>query len=255
VPRFASRFGATAAAPYLWVKAAVRYKAGGVTSDEQIRELAFRLDVDTAAGQALEREPIVIGESAILDTPPPGISFAEPPAFLQVDGARGIERLLAERLDDRLQIDLLYDAKSRQYARVGESPGEFAARLATHARESSTVRTLEARLETKRAELIQRRDDLSALQTEKWAGAGATILGNLGLFGRRSKRSLGSAFSKSRSESSAERAIARLETEIANLERRLAESVEVDTTRLESRLIRPARGDISILRYEIVWVS
>ena len=46
----------------------------------------------------------------------------------------------------------------------------------------------------------------------------------------------------------------RLTKEIADLEQQLEELSIVDPGRFEHRTVRPARGDLTIIRYDIVWV-
>ena len=254
-PMFASRFGGTAATPHLFVKAAVRYRVGGITSDEQVRELAFRLEANAQPGQVLEQEPFALFETELSESAPLGLSFAAPPSFVQADGARAFDRILAERLDDRLQIDLAYDPATRQYARIGESSEAFARRLSLAARDSSRMRTLEDRLGKKRADLAVTEQDLAGRQAEKWANLGTSILGNLGILGRRSRRGIGSVLGKTRAETTAQQRIQRLESEISALEQQVAELGAVDPGRFETRNIKPAKADVSVLRYEVVWIS
>jgi hypothetical protein len=42
---------------------------------------------------------------------------------------------------------------------------------------------------------------------------------------------------------------------VARLESDLAELHYIDTSRFESRTVRPAKSDVAIIRYDLVWVS
>jgi hypothetical protein len=47
---------------------------------------------------------------------------------------------------------------------------------------------------------------------------------------------------------------AKLEMEIAELEAQIAESEAIDTARFERRTIKPAKSDVSLIRYDVVWL-
>jgi hypothetical protein len=79
----------------------------------------------------------------------------------------------------------------------------------------------------------------------------AGMLGGRGPTIAKAARSLSKANSvltKNRLEGRAETRIDLLREEIAALE------ATVDPTRLEERTILPAKGDVKILRYDVVWV-
>ena len=60
--------------------------------------------------------------------------------------------------------------------------------------------------------------------------------------------------SKNRMENNAEARVESLQAEIAAREEELARVGSVDEARIVERTLVPARGDVKILRYEIVWV-
>ncbi len=257
-PRFVRRHGGTFAEPYLFVKAGVRYKTGSTASDEATREMAFPLAEDVTPGQLLESDPVDLLEREIDERTPPGLEFAELPRFLHVDGVKAIERTLRDRLDDRLAIEVLYDPKTRQGGRPGEDSAAFAARLADVPQAQSRRRTLEERLSRKRADLDIKDQELKGRRFEKWASVGTAILSNIGLFTKKSRRvntgGIGSVLSKNRMEGTTAQRKEKLQSEIKDIEEQLAELEEVDPARFESRTVKPAKTDVSLIRYDVVWL-
>ncbi|MCA9830363.1 MAG: DUF87 domain-containing protein [Dehalococcoidia bacterium] len=257
-PRFVRRYGGDIAEPYLFVKAAARYRAGGSTTAEEVREMSFRLDPAVAAGQMLEQEPGEMAESSLDADVPPGLRFADLPAFIQSGGARAIERVLSDRLDDRFEATFLYDPATRQWGILGEGEDAFASRLATTEKVDARRRTLEERLARKRADLGIKEQELSGRRMEKWASIGSAILSNIGLFTKKTRTvrtgGLNSVLSKNRMEGTAAQRKEKLELEIAELEGQISALGAIDTTRFEQRVVKPSKTDVSLIRYDIVWV-
>jgi hypothetical protein len=251
---FSRRRGGTQAEPYLFVKAAVRYRAGGETWPEETREVAFPLAAAETAAAVLEREPIPLSEGELHEEQPGGVALRELPAFLQSD-AKPLERALRDRLDDRLVTETLYDAKTREWALPGEDAFAFAERLRARGGSSAKRRALEERIAKKRAEISIKEQEVSGRRMEKWASVGTAILG--GLFGTRRSRStrgIGTVLSKNRMESTAAQRKAKLETELSQLEAQLQEHEEIDPGRFERRILKPAKADVSLIRYDIAWL-
>ena len=55
-------------------------------------------------------------------------------------------------------------------------------------------------------------------------------------------------------EDTAEARVEALRTEVAELERQVAEMASVDPARLREEPLVPARGGVKLLRYDLVWV-
>jgi hypothetical protein len=257
-PRYLDRWGGNQATPHLFVKAAVRYKIASASTEESVYTLGFKLDPELAPVETLETEPVGLDEEAMSDAPPPdkSLSYADLPAYLGQNGSRGIERTLRDRLDDRFAIDLLYDPVTRAVSRPGETADDFAARLQNAPALVAKRRSLEAKLEDKRGALAAKQQELQGRSMEKWASLGNSILSNFGLLTGRKKRVTGvsGTLSKQRMEANARAAIERLEADVAQLETELAEAGFVDTSRFEQRTVRPAKSDLTLIRYDIVWV-
>jgi hypothetical protein len=256
-PRYLDRWGGNQATPHLFVKAAVRYKVGASSTDESVYTLGFRLDPGLTPVETLETEPVSLEEEALTEAPPStGLSYADLPAYIGQNGARGIERALKDRLDDRFAIDLLYDPYTKAVARPGETADDFAARLQDTPSLVAKRRSIETKLEDKRGALAAKQQDLQGRSVEKWASLGNSILSNIGLFTGKKRRVTGvsGTLSKQRMEANARLAIERLEADVAQLETELAEAGSIDPSRFELRTVRPSKSDLTLIRYDIVWV-
>ncbi len=248
--RFLRQDGGTDAYPLLFVKASARYKIGG-TSTESTRSLAFPIGASMAPGEVMAGQPAMIDEAAVGDTPPQGVRYAEMPSWLQVDGAKAIEKVLKDRLDDRLTISVLYDPATRTIGDADDTPEALARRIEASPEVRSKRDAIEAKINQKQAELAGRREDENNRRASKWADIGGSLLG--GLLGGR-KRSVGSILRKASTSSSSGASIARLESQIASLANQLGEIGGVDPSRFEFRDVKPAAGDVSVIRYDILWV-
>jgi hypothetical protein len=257
-PRFFRVYGRRAAEPFLYVKAGVRYRAGGVVSEEATRELAFPLTAETPAAEALEAAPMELHWDDGDADAPAGVRFSDPPAFLITDGAKAVDRVVRDRLDDRLATELLYDPITRKFAAPGESAGAFAARLGGSTGSSAKRELLEAKIAKKRNDLAIKQRELSGRKVEKWTSVGTSILNNIGVLTGKTKRvktgGLGGILSKNRMESTSSGRVDALKDEIATLEQQLAEMGAPDPSRFELQTVKPTRTDVSIIRIDIAWV-
>jgi hypothetical protein len=252
-PLFLRLNGNMRAVPHVFVKAAVRYRSGGTTSDEFVQELAFPVGEDTPPGELLEGEPIRIDDAALTGDEPPGLSFGGLPAYITSDGAKAIDRAIRERLDDRLTLDLIFDPLSKQFSNAGEDEWAFADRLSKMKLPNAKRAQLEARIAKKRSDLEVRRREAEGRRSEKWVEVGTSIFNSM--FGsRRRTPSIGGIFGKSRMEQTAEARRDAAEREIAQMEQQLAELDAVDPSRFQKRVIKPAKTDVSVIRSGIVWV-
>jgi hypothetical protein len=215
---------------------------------------AYRLAGGSAA-EIFESEPLTIDEAAVTSEAPAGLRYDDLPAFLAEAGAKGIERALKDRLPDKLEVTLYSDPVTRSTSAPGETRDVFAARLQA-AGGGGKVAKLEDQLEKKKRELAVKEQDLSGRRTEKWTAVGTAILSNIGiLMGR--KRTISGAstvLTKNRLENTAEARVATLRAEIADLEEQIASVSEVDPGRFEEKTSVPSGSDVSLLRYDVVWV-
>jgi hypothetical protein len=244
---YLNRYGGELANPHLLVKYAVRYKGGG----ETVAARAYPI-TDVPLAEILEAAPIEVDEAKIASGAPPGLRYAElPPEFLSAS-ARSVEKVLRERLADKLEQVLLYDPVTKTQSRPGEDRPAFAARLAGEGTPQDA--RLQEKLERKRQEIAAAEQEVSGRRSEKWTALGTAILSNIGLVTGR-KRTItgaGSVLTKNRLETSAEARLERLKSEAASLEQQLSERAP-DAARFEERRLVPTRADLAILRYDLLW--
>jgi hypothetical protein len=246
---YLSQYGGELADPHLFVKYAVRWKG----QDETVAARAYPI-AGAELADMLESEPLEVDESQ-LSGAPSAVGYGDLPGFVAGAGPKGIERVLRERLPDKLATTIYEDPLTKTASRPGEGRDVFLARLAAAAG-GGKAEKLRDQLEKKRRDLAAREQDLSGRKTEKWAAIGGAILSNIGLFGGR-KRTIsgaGTVLSKNRMENTAEARVEGLKAEIAQLEADLATVADVDPARLVETTLVPARGGVKILRYEILWV-
>jgi hypothetical protein len=250
-----SRYGGEMADAHLLVKYAVRYRG----ADEEIGIRAYPLAAPTAA-EILDQEPLDVDEAALSEEAPSKVRHAALPEYLDASAPRAIEKVLRERLPDKLATTQLYDAVTKGTSAAGETREAFASRLQA-AGGGGSVEKLRDRLEKKRRELATREQDLSGRKQEKWVAIGSTALSALGgLLGGRKRGISGAlssargALSKNRMESTAETRVEGLTAEIAEIEAEITTLAEVDPARFEERPLVPSRTSVKVLRYDVVWI-
>jgi hypothetical protein len=203
----------------------------------------------------LESEPVAIDESALTPQPAKPVRHAELPGWFVASGARAVEKVLKERLPEKLAASVWYDPATKASSSPGEDPSGFAARLRA-AGAGSQAEKVRERLDRKRRDLATAEEELSGRKTEKWAALGTAILSNIGLLGGR-KRTIsgaGAVLTKNRMENTAEARVEGLRAEVAELEKDLAEQTGADPSRFQSRVAMPSRSEVDVLRYDLVWV-
>jgi len=257
--KYYSLRGGTMAEPYVVVRAAVRYKAGGVASEESQRTLAFRLTPEMKAGEFTEQEPDEFDMERLTESAPAGLSYGDLPAFAAAsDGAKVIERALRDRLDDRLAANLLYDPVTKKFSLPGEDAASFAARIGTGAGVNTKRDALDAKIAKLERDIATKSQELKGRRFEKWMSVFTALLANLNVFTGKSKRvkttGMGSVLTKNRMENTAESRKEALEAQVAELKAQREEMDAPDITRFESRTIKPAKTDVSLVRYEVAWV-
>jgi uncharacterized protein DUF87/helicase HerA-like protein len=244
------RHGGDLARPYLFVKYAARYK--GVP--ESVAVKAWPLPGGTLT-EILESEPLVLEEAGIGREAPAGVRLAPLPAALVAGSARTFERVLKDRLPDKLTATVWRDPASDRLSAPGEDAAAFAARLRA-AGPGPQEAKLRPRLEKARRDLQAAEESLSGRRAEKWTAVGTAILSNIGLF-RGRKRTIsgaGTVVSKNRMENAAAARVGELRAEVASLEAQTAGVADVAPERFEQRTVEPVRSDVSILRYDLVWI-
>jgi len=250
--RWLDRRGGERAVPYLWAKAAVRYKSGKGTSDEITTTKLFPLEADTPR-EVVQGEALDLEGKELLSAAPRSLTYGELPAWVGAKGVKEAEKALKERLPDLLATTLLRDPLTGLLGNPGEDEDAFAARVGEKAKPSAAL--LE-RIEKKK------RDLAAAEQAEKsrsmetmatMAGAAMDVLG--GLFGKKKSirvSKVGSVLSKRRIEGAAETKIETLKAELEELEAKVAAP---DPARFEKVDVVPTKTGVDVLGVGVAWVS
>jgi hypothetical protein len=146
------------------------------------------------------------------------------------------------------------DPVTKAVSAPGEDRDAFAERL--RSLPVAQTEKLRDKLEKKKRDLEGRRQELSGRRTEKWVATGAAILSNIGLLVGKKRTISGAStvLAKNRMENSVEAKVAGLEAEVSELEEQLGRIAAVDAARFESQTLVPGRGEVKILRYDLVWV-
>ena len=254
--RYWGRLGGQVANPYVYVKAAVRYKAGGVTSEETIQQLAFPLPDGVTAVEALEADPLSADEAMFIESAPAGVQCASLPDFLRKDGAKALERAIRDRLDDRLALNLFYDGTTKSLSRPGEDANAFALRVQADPDEAKQRLTLQNRLDQKQLQLNSKNAEVKSRKFEKWTSLFMAILSNLSIITgkKRTVTGAGGVLTKNRMENTSEARAEQLDTEIKAIQAQLETLGAVDPSRFEQRLVKPAKTDVALIRYDLLWV-
>ncbi|MGH2609039.1 MAG: hypothetical protein ACRDHF_08105, partial [Tepidiformaceae bacterium] len=212
-----------------------------------------------AAGELLEQDPTEVDGERLSAQAPPDVSYGDLPGFAAADdGAKVIERILRDRLDDRLQAELIYDPLTKKFARPGEDEDSFAARLGSSAGVSSKKSALDKKVAKLERDISMRGEEIKGRRMEKYMSVFTALLGNLNVFTGKSRRvkttGMGSVLTKNRMENTAESRKASLEAQLAELRAQREELDAPDTSRFERRVIKPAKTDVSIIRFDVAWV-
>ena len=243
------------AEPYVIVRAAVRYKSG----EEMQKTMGFRLTPEMAAGEFTEQDPLDLDIDRLTDAPPPGLSYGDLPGFVAATGgAKTIERTLKDRLDDRLAATLLYDPQTKLFSLPGEDSAAFALRVGTSSGVSTRREALDTKIAKLERDIATRSQEIKGRKFEKWMSVLSAILANLNVFTGKSKRvkttGMGGVLTKNRMENTAESRKESLEAQLQQLRDQRAALDAPDIARFETRTVKPAKTDVSIVRYELTWV-
>jgi hypothetical protein len=212
------------------------------------------------------------------DSPRKGSGFAELAGYaMNSDNYKQVEKEFADWIYRNERVHLFYSPLYKMYSKLGESEGDFRARLSVKGREerddaidnmrdryASKIRTKSDQLQ--RAELALDKEKAEA-SSSTWQ-AGAKILG--GLLGRL----VGGRKSRSSSVTTASRAMKQrrdvgiaedkvsmvaedlieLEDELAAEINELEEKFDAFTTELENEAIKPYKKDIDIRSVSLIWL-
>jgi hypothetical protein len=196
---------------------------------------------------------------------------------MNADNYKSVEKEFEDWIYRNERVTLFQSDLYKMYSKLGESEGDFRARLSVMGREArdEAIEGMRDRYEKK---LHTKTDQLEraalALDKEKseassatWQ-AGASVLGGLlgKLFGGRRSRSSSvtsatRAFKQRRDVGIAEDKVKGIEEDVAELEAELAEEIaelqekfDVNNTRLDTESIKPYKKDIDVKSVSLVWL-
>lgn len=212
------------------------------------------------------------------DSPRKGTGFAELPGYaMNAENYKLVEDQFEDWIYRNERVQLLYSPLYQMYSQLGESEGDFRARLSIKGREmrdeaiQKMRKSFESKLRTKtdqleRAELAVEKEKSEA-SSSSWQ-AGASILGGLlgGLLGGRKSRSSSvtsatRAMKQRRDVGIAEDKVKMLERDLDELEHELSGELadledQFDTNRtvLEPEVIKPYKKDIDVKSVSLLWL-
>ena len=248
-PLYLPRHGGGLAHVHLVVKHAVRYKGAG----ETVGLSAWPLAGATAA-EALEAERFEVEEETLEDAAPEGLEYGAVPEWLDGGAAKAIEKALRDRLPDKLAARVYADPLIGERSGPGETREDFARRLRASGGGEAAEKVRE-QLEKKKTALKVLEEEVEGRRQEKWFAVGKAVLRMTGLLGRRrSSSGVSTVLTKDRLEDKAEARLEAARAVLADLERELAEILDVDPRRLQEETLTPGRGGVQVLRRDLVWV-
>jgi hypothetical protein len=238
----------------------------------------------TASGIDWETQVPPPSRQEEMSEPAEGAGFAELPGFaMNAANYKQVEKDFSDWLFHNERADVFSCLALKQCSKLGESEGDFRARLTHEAREvrdaaieklraatAKKIATLEGRLRTAEGQLMKEKAEANAAKMQ----AGVSVLGGLlgGLFGR--KAGLGSitrgsaaigrattAYKQHQDVANADAKIAGISAEIeaiqTALEADIAEisaSYDPDALALETEVIKPTKSNIDVEKVALLWL-
>ncbi len=226
---------------------------------------------------------IVLNLNELQGQPEPESLFGRTPSQLNSSSElRAVEKEFVDYLYREQVLSLCYHPELELYGEPGESERDFAIRMQQIAREKRDAEVeklrqkyqqqldrLQDRLTREQREMAEDRAEYEARKREELLAAGETVIGMLGVFGRRrsttalsraaTKRRLTSGAQADIKESEAE--IARLQTEIEDMRQQMEREAEAISTRwtsvldrIETYSLRPRRSDVQPELVTLAWM-
>jgi hypothetical protein len=238
----------------------------------------------TASGIDWETQVPPPSRQEEMSEPAEGAGFAELPGFaMNAANYKQVEKDFSDWLFHNERADVFSCLALKQCSKLGESEGDFRARLTHEAREvrdaaieklraatAKKIATLEGRLRTAEGQLMKEKAEANAAKMQ----AGVSVLGGLlgGLFGR--KAGLGSitrgsaaigrattAYKQHQDVANADAKIAGISAEMeaiqTALEADIAEisaSYDPDALALETEVVKPTKSNIDVEKVALLWL-
>jgi phage terminase Nu1 subunit (DNA packaging protein) len=228
-----------------------------------------------------DADPIEVHPNDLENQPEPNALFGPIPSELNTASElRAFSKDFSDHLYHEQALDLYYNPVLKIYGEPGESERDFKVQAQQIAREERDAEVeklrkkyqrkldrLETRLAREERELAEDQAEYQARKREELVSAGESVIGLLGIFGRRSSTSVSKAARKRRLTTTAkadieesEAEIARLEDEIEDMRQEMQEEAEAITDRwaatpdeIETYAVKPRRSDVQVEVVALAW--
>jgi hypothetical protein len=226
--------------------------------------------------------PVKIDETS--GSPATGAGFAELPGFaMNAANYKQVEKDFAEWVYRNERAEVFSCPALKAWSKLGESEGDFRARLSHEAREardaainklrgtiSKKIETLQGRLRTAEGQLAKEKAEANAAKMQ----AGVSVLGGLlgGLFGR--KAGLGSitrgssaigkatgAYKQHQDVANADAKVGTISSEIETLQAemeaeiaKITSAYETSALTLETESLKPTKTDVKVETVALLWL-
>ncbi len=226
-------------------------------------------------------DAVELGADRLEEQPEPDAVYAAVPAELST--AKKIKALakdFADYLYGEERLNLYHNPTLKLYSEPGEPEQEFIVRAQQVAREQRDAEVdklrdkyekkldrLEKRMAREEQEMADDRAEYEGRKREELLSAGETLVGMLGVFGRRSSRGLSTAARKRRLTTKAradivesEEEIERLKAEIEEMRREMEQDAEAIADQwadaaheVETYAVKPRRSDVKVQLVSVAW--
>ncbi len=244
----------------------------------------FVLVQSGALGAAVDwqnADPLELEIQQLEEQPEPGALFGPVPSGLSTAAkVKALARDFADYLFSEESLTLYHNPTLKLYGAPGESEQEFKIRGQQAAREQRDAEVdklrdkyqkkldrLEERLSREELELADDRADYEGRKREELLSAGESVVGMLGIFGRRSSRGFSTAARKRRLTTKAladvkesEEEIARLKAETEDMRQEMEQEAAdladqwADVAEdLETYAVKPRRSDVNVHLVAVGW--
>jgi hypothetical protein len=253
----------------------------GVNETRSLGKLVFPNDISTII-RWQDADSLDIDPQDLESQPGADAYFSSvPEALNSIRELKAYAKDFGDYLYHEQRLQLLYNPTLKLYSKVGESERDFRIRLQQAAREKrddevekmrrkyrTKLDRLEKRLKREERELAEDEAEYEARKREEMISGAETVIGLLGIFGRRRSRGLSTAATKHRLTSRAKadieeshEEIARIQAEIEDLRQTIQDEAEEITQRwaetldnVEPYLVKPRRVDIQVDTVALGWL-
>jgi phage terminase Nu1 subunit (DNA packaging protein) len=228
-----------------------------------------------------DADPIEVAPNDLEDRPEPAALFGPVPSELNTTSElKDFGKDFSDYLYHEQALNLYHNPILKLYGQPGESERDFKIRAQQIAREKRDAEVeklrskyerkldrLETRVAREERELAEDQAEYEARKREELLSAGESVIGLLGIFGRRSSTAVSKAARKRRMTTTAkadieesEEEIARLQEEIEEMRQEMKEEATAITEKwaatldeIETYPVKPRRSDVQVEVVALAW--